>query len=223
MSLSRRLSLALSPLSRGASSQERRVVRAFVDERVAKESLVVVPDASGDFRTRVQDDDGASAQARARVRRGPQDELRGAAHPAPLRDDDHRRGDVRGDVRDDLADGAGRRAAGAGGDLDVDAVVGNAARKERGEELAAERRFGGVEPRGVALGLGLVRPEFAEPPAHAVAARLAERAVGIGVVRTLVKEPRAVGVAVGLADGLDRVEVDGGGRRAAAVVGPLGK
>ena len=157
MSLSRRLSLALSPLSRGASSQERRVVRAFVDERVAKEGLVVVPDASGDFRTRVQDDDGASAQARARVRRGPQDELRGAAHPAPLRDDDHRRGDVRGDVRDDLADGAGRRAAGAGGDLDVDAVGGNAAREERGEELAAERRFGGVEPRGVALGLGLVR------------------------------------------------------------------
>ena len=79
-------------------------------------------------------------------------------------------------------------------------------------------------PHGLGpLGLGLVRPEFAEPPAHAVAARLAERAVGIGVVRTLVKEPRAVGVAVGLADGLDRVEVDGGGRRAAAVVGPLGK
>ena len=71
--------------------------------------------------------------------------------------------------------------------------------------------------------LGLVRPELAEPPPHAVAARLAERAVRLGVVRTEFEEPRAVGVAVRVADGLDRVEVDGGGRRTAAVVGPLGK
>ena len=79
-------------------------------------------------------------------------------------------------------------------------------------------------PHGLGpLGLGLVRPEFAEPPPHAVAARLTERAVGLGLVRTEFEEPRAVGVAVGLADGLDRVEVDGGGRRTAAVVGPLGK
>ena len=78
-------------------------------------------------------------------------------------------------------------------------------------------------PHGLGpLGLGLVRPEFAEPPPHAVAARLAERALGIGLIRKIVKEPRAVGVAVRVADGLDRVEVDGGGRRAAAVVGPLG-
>ena len=78
-------------------------------------------------------------------------------------------------------------------------------------------------PHGLGpLGLGLVRPEFAEPPPHAVAARLAERAVRLGVVRKIVKEPRAVGVAVRVADGLDRVEVDGGGRRTAAVVGPLG-
>ena len=78
-------------------------------------------------------------------------------------------------------------------------------------------------PHGLgALGLGLVRPEFAEPPPHAVAARLAERALGLGVVRPELAEPRAVGVAVGVADGLDRVEVDGGGRRTAAVVGPLG-
>ena len=79
-------------------------------------------------------------------------------------------------------------------------------------------------PHGLGpLGLGLVRPEFAEPPPHAVAARLAERALGLGLVRKIVKEPRAVGVAVRVADGLDRVEVDGGGRRTAAVVGPLGK
>ena len=78
-------------------------------------------------------------------------------------------------------------------------------------------------PHGLGpLGLGLVRPEFAEPPPHAVAARLAERAVRLRLLRKIVKEPRAVGVPVGLADGLDRVEVDGGGRRAAAVVGPLG-
>jgi len=78
-------------------------------------------------------------------------------------------------------------------------------------------------PHGLGpLGLGLVRPEFAEPPPHAVAARLAERALGLGVVRPELAEPRAVGVAVGVADGLDRVEVDGGGRRTAAVVGPLG-
>ena len=78
-------------------------------------------------------------------------------------------------------------------------------------------------PHGLGpLGLGLVRPEFAEPPPHAVAARLAERAQRLGLLRKIVEEPRAVGVAVGLADGLDRVEVDGGGRRAAAVVGPLG-
>ena len=91
-------------------------------------------------------------------------------------------------------------------------------------EYPAAHAAAAPPPHGLGpVRLGLVRPEFAEPPAHAVAARLAERAVGIGVVRTLVKEPRAVGVAVGLADGLDRVEVDGGGRRAAAVVGPLGK
>ena len=78
-------------------------------------------------------------------------------------------------------------------------------------------------PHGLGpLGLGLVRPEFAEPPPHAVAARLAECSVRLGVLRKIVKEPRAVGVAVRVADGLDRVEVDGGGRRAAAVVGPLG-
>ena len=79
-------------------------------------------------------------------------------------------------------------------------------------------------PHGLGpLGLGLVRPEFAEPPPHAVAARLAERAVRLGLVRPELAEPRAVGVAVRVPHGLDRVEVDGGGRRAAAVVGPLGK
>ena len=78
-------------------------------------------------------------------------------------------------------------------------------------------------PHGLGpLGLGLVGTEFAEPPPHAVAARLAERAVRLGVLRPELAEPRAVGVAVGVADGLDRVEVDGGGRRTAAVVGPLG-
>ncbi len=79
-------------------------------------------------------------------------------------------------------------------------------------------------PHGLGpLGLGLVGTELAEPPPHAVAARLAERAVRLGVLGTLVAEPRAVGVAVRVPHGLDRVEVDGGGRRAAAVVGPLGK
>ena len=78
-------------------------------------------------------------------------------------------------------------------------------------------------PHGLgALGLGLLRKIIKKPPPHAVAARLAERAVRLGVLGTLVAEPRAVGVAVRVADGLDRVEVDGGGRRAAAVVGPLG-
>ena len=91
-------------------------------------------------------------------------------------------------------------------------------------EYPAAHAAAAPPPHGLGpVRLGLVRPEFAEPPAHAVAARLAERAVGIGVVRTLVKEPRAVGVAVRVPHGLDRVEVDGGGRRAAAVVGPLGK
>ena len=79
-------------------------------------------------------------------------------------------------------------------------------------------------PHGLGpLGLGLVGTIIKEPPPNAVAALLAERAVRLGVVRPELAEPRAVGVAVGLADGLDRVEVDGGGRRAAAVVGPLGK
>jgi len=79
-------------------------------------------------------------------------------------------------------------------------------------------------PHGLgALGLGLLRKIIKKPPPHAVAARPAERAVRLGVLGPVVAEPRAVGVAVRVPHGLDRFQEYGGGRRAAAVVGPLGK
>ena len=79
-------------------------------------------------------------------------------------------------------------------------------------------------PHGLGpLGLGLVRTIIKKPPPHAVSPYLAERAVRLGLLRPLQQKPRAVGVAVGLAHGLDRFQEYGGGRRAAAVVGPLGK
>ena len=91
-------------------------------------------------------------------------------------------------------------------------------------EYPAAHAAAAPPPHGLGpLGLGLVRKIVKEPPPHAVAARLAERAVRLGLLRPELAEPRAVGVAVRVPHGLDRVEVDGGGRRAAAVVGPLGK
>ena len=105
-----------------------------------------------------------------------------------------------------------------------------ASRAEFGEEVTATtdehpaaHAAAAPPPHGLGpLGLGLVRKIVKEPPPHAVAARLAERAVRLGVVRPVVAEPRAV-VAVGLPHGLGRFQEYGGGRRAAAVVGRLGK
>ncbi len=93
--------------------------------------------------------------------------------------------------------------------------------RDRNEHPAAHAAAA-PPPHGLGpLGLGLLRKVIKEPPPHAVAARLAERAVGIGVVRPVVAEPRAV-VAVRVPHGLGRFQEYGGGRRAAAVVGPLG-